>query len=159
MLYSIKVRNNQNRGYKLHFPKSSPIQRHFDELTSFFKDYRIINVVYLFGSHATKVETVLSDIDLAILVDDSIDSSNFLSTRLELIYEITRILHVDAVDVIILNQSSPLSSYEAICGDIIFCQDEEKRVDFETKTITRYLDFQLVYEEYEKGLLEDIKSW
>jgi predicted nucleotidyltransferase len=97
-------------------------------------------IAYLFGSEAKGVAGVLSDIDVAVFVDRTINKSERFDLRLRLSNELSSIMN-RMVDLVILNDSPVQLSYEIIKHEkVIFCKDKSMQVDFETETLSKYLD-------------------
>lgn len=111
------------------------------QLREYFQEKKIIKLVYLFGSMATKKEGKLSDIDIGILFDDSLDKKEELELQLEIIGKIIDILKIGDIDLVIMNNSSIALNYEVIkTNKPIFIRDIEEKVDFEHYILSRYLD-------------------
>ncbi len=109
-------------------------------------------LVYLFGSRATKKETILSDIDIAILIERE-DEKSATSLILDLISNFTRILHSDKVDLLILNKAPLALQYNVISqGKILYQQNLEIKCSYETEIIKLYLDFKKYESEYAKSM-------
>ena len=62
-----------------------------------------VRVAVLYGSHARGEATARSDVDVAVGFDDSIDRSNRLQARLDLICRLADFLGTDDVDVVPLS--------------------------------------------------------
>jgi len=111
-------------------------------------------VAYLFGSYARGIQTINSDIDIAILLRDI--PEEMLDYYLDLISELSKILTRE-VDLIILNTAPPLLKYQVIRhGRLIHCKDEEARIKFEARTQDEYLDFSRAMERYDECFLKKI---
>ncbi|HID95444.1 MAG TPA: nucleotidyltransferase domain-containing protein [Candidatus Latescibacteria bacterium] len=105
---------------------------------SFWND---ICTVYLFGSAVRgggwKKE---KDLDLAVYFHPSgtfaIEDGEKIGEELE------RAVRVK-VDVVTLNYAPPLMRYEVIKnGEMLYCSDEEKRVDFEVKSLLEFYELE-----------------
>lgn len=95
--------------------------------------------VYYFGSAASGHAGPLSDIDVAVLLDES-DSARETWGRLR--DALCRALRTERVDLILLSETPPPLAYRIIRdGHLVFCRDEKRRQVFETGTVMRYLDF------------------
>lgn len=64
-----------------------------------------VTVAVLYGSHARGDATADSDVDLAVLFDDSLGSTETTRARLTLIERLTAALGTDAVDVVPLSRT------------------------------------------------------
>jgi len=90
---------------------------------------------YLFGSYSQNKETSLSDIDIAVYLDNST-----LDERLQLTYELSRFLKKD-VDLVVLNEIKNIYLMDSIFKDGIVLKDNDKRFDFEILKQHDILDF------------------
>jgi len=111
---------------------------------SLFKNYPFIAAAYQFGSTVRGREGPLSDLDIAILVDERAPTAiDLLRLELLLAYELQKRLRVTEVDLIALN-SRPLSLQHAILrtGRLIYDADPKYRIQFLQRVIQGYLDFQ-----------------
>lgn len=110
-------------------------------LLDIVKDYlgntSSVKFAYLFGSHAAGNTGPLSDVDLAVYLDNRFDP---LTCRLRLLEEISRKLKGQACDLVTLNNASPILQYEVIRNGIVLKEDKSRRVQFETRVLRNYLD-------------------
>lgn len=114
-------------------------ERDIKKITDCFDRYPVI-VAYIFGSEAKGKAGVLSDMDIAVLVDKGIDKSMRFDMILRLSNELSAILN-RRVDIVMLNDSPAQLSYEVIKhGRLIFCRDKSAKVDLEFKILSKYLD-------------------
>lgn len=117
-----------------------------------------MSLVYLFGSHAANRAGPLSDVDVGVVFNDGVPSSEFLVLRLELIRELQPALGHD-VDVVVLNEATPLLAHRAIAqGKVVFSSDETFRVRFETNRVAEYLDTAYLRDEYNRALERRVKE-
>jgi hypothetical protein len=125
----------------------------FEELHRVFEKHERIMLVYLFGSLARGQETSLSDVDIAVLLEELPD--DLLGFTLNLIDELSVILG-DRVDLVFLNEAPPLLRHQVIKhGRVIYSRSEEERVRFEVKSEREYLDLSFLYRRYNQVLLEE----
>jgi hypothetical protein len=98
---------------------------------------------YIFGSYAKDRISLLSDVDIAVYMDDKIKDR--FDKRLDLIDMITRILKTDEVDLIVLNDA-PLSMVFQVLKTkkLLFSKDDAKRIEFEVRAIKNYLDTEIL---------------
>lgn len=125
-----------------------------------FKAYPFIVAAYQFGSTVRGKESPLSDVDIAILVDDKRAPSDLdlLRTELLLSYELQNQLSISEVDLITLNrQRVPLQYTVLRTGRLIYDVQPEYRIRFMQKVIQAYLDFlptlELIGRFHTRGLL------
>ncbi len=108
---------------------------------------------YLFGSQANGNIGALSDIDIAIFLDDRVDP---LYYRLKLIEACVRLTKMKHVDIVVLNQATPLLKHEVIRSNMILKESSDERLLFETEVLREYLDSEIlrkVQRSYIKGQL------
>ena len=106
---------------------------------------RGVLALYLFGSAAWDRRTRLSDIDIAVLLPDSVPKGEYFDRRLEMTVELMGLLHEDNIDLVILNEAPPLLKHRVVTGGrVVFCRDEQARNRFEARAILEYLDFKPV---------------
>lgn len=97
--------------------------------------------VFLFGSAAKGKAGKLSDLDFAVLLDKTVPSKNYSRVRLELLDQLGRIIRNRPLDVAILNQASPLLAHLVVTqGKLIFCQDEDQKINFQTIALQKFDD-------------------
>lgn len=114
-------------------------------------------VAYLFGSRSKGVQTPQSDTDLAILVSEV--PEDLLDFYLSMIDELSKVLG-GTVDLIVLNTAPPFLRHHVIKnGRVLYCRDEEARVEFETRAEKEYMDFRVYRERYDEALIEEISKW
>lgn len=95
---------------------------------------------YIFGSQASGKNSAISDIDIAIFIDEKIPKAERFDLRLRLSNELSYIYNKQ-VDLIVLNETSYQLAYEIIKnGKVIFCLDREKMVETERLILSKYLD-------------------
>jgi len=106
-------------------------------IKNYMEENRAIKFAYLFGSHARGDDGPLSDIDLAIYLDNRFD---FFSCRLKFMEELSRILKAQPFDLLVLNNSPLTLQYEIIRDGVVLKENKPKRILFETEILRKYLD-------------------
>lgn len=120
------------------------------------RDYPV-RFAYLFGSYAKQDTGPLSDIDIAVYLDDSLDEYKRFDLRLELISRMSGIFKTDKIDLVILNDIDLALAYRVVKdGKIIYCKDELEQIRFEAKTMSLYFDNQYYYNRHAKLSIERI---
>ena len=114
---------------------------------------------YIYGSVARNQDTRLSDIDLAIYIDeDKKPSAGPFGYRSDLIAELQPLAGND-IDLIILNDASNLLAYNVFKeGSLLFNKDPDLRTRVQAKTVDKYLDFLPMLRVQEKYLKERIEQ-
>lgn len=120
-------------------------------------EYDNIIFAYIFGSYARNSIKKDSDIDLAIYLDDSIDSDTYLTIKMDLSQSLKR-----EVDLVILNDAPPLLKYEIYKNNILLFTrnrtiENKYKVNtlFEYNDMKRYLD--LSYEKTIERLKKEVE--
>ncbi|WP_048049066.1 type VII toxin-antitoxin system MntA family adenylyltransferase antitoxin [Methanosarcina mazei] len=134
------------------------LQQLEQRLRDFLSVVKGVKLAYLFGSTARGESNCLSDIDIAVLFDDALLQKEAFDPQVELISELTCLLKTDNVDLVVLNDSPLLLTYNIIREGIILKSDEPLRVKFETKMMSRYLDERYHIERHAKESLKRISE-
>lgn len=114
----------------------------FGRLTSIFKSYNEIKLVYLFGSKARQKHGILSDDDFAVYFDTK-DKRRMYDIKLELFGRISRLLRTDKIDIVILNLvESPELKYLIIHEGKLIFERKPFKVVVEPNILNEYFDFQ-----------------
>lgn len=116
-----------------------------------------VKLAYLFGSVAEGKEGKLSDVDLAVLLDESLNKKEIFNLQLKLISELTNILKTDKVDLVIMNDAPLSLNYEIIkANHPLLARDEGKKVDFEHEILSRYLDRRYYEKRWASEFLKEV---
>jgi hypothetical protein len=100
-----------------------------------------VQFAYVFGGAGRGDLRPLSDIDVAVYLDEAVDS---VRARLDLIGEVTKHLRTDAVDLVVLNDA-PTALLGRILQSrrVIFERDPFVRHRFESRALRQFLDFRI----------------
>lgn len=110
-------------------------------LRPFFETRPEALLVYLFGSRARGEARATSDIDIALLVDDSVNPADYARYRLNLWGELTSHLHRNDIDIVVLNNAPVLLRHRVLRdGKLVLCRNENRRVQFTVKTGREFWD-------------------
>lgn len=111
------------------------------ELNEFFKKQSGVKLAYLFGSSAKGEKGKLGDIDIAVLLDESLSRKERFKLELELISELTSLLKTNSVDLAVMNDAPLSLNYEIIKANYpILVRDRAEKIDFEHGVLSNYLD-------------------
>jgi uncharacterized protein len=100
-----------------------------------------VRLAYLFGSQATRRTHPGSDVDVAVLFDESLTSDERFAERLRLLGDLSCIFSTDHVDLVMLNEAPPLLAYETLRhGVLLYCADAQTRNEFQVRTLRTYED-------------------
>ena len=118
------------------------MKKRLQVLTETTKDHPEIDVLYLFGSHATNTVNPLSDIDIAILLGRNVEPGQYFGLRLKYIALFAELLETEAIDVVVLNNAPSHLAFRVISlRNILFERNRSHRVEFEVRAVNRFLDF------------------
>lgn len=122
-----------------------------DRLAAVF-DHDGVVAAMLIGSQARGTAGLLSDIDLAVWHDAGLPPGPRFSLQLKLAKEARRALGTAEVDVVMLNQASPLLRQRAVRDAVrLIERDREERVRMEAQAILDYLDTKPLRAELARG--------
>jgi hypothetical protein len=108
---------------------------------------REIAAAYVFGSVATGRTRTDSDVDVAVLLARPLSVRGAFSYRLKLIADMGSALHRSDVDLVLLNDASPLLAHRVLSkGRLVFERSRSARVRFHVQTANRYADVVPMYE-------------
>ena len=117
-------------------------------LTSIFKSYPEIKLVYFFGSRAKGFEGPMSDYDFAVYFDEK-NKKKMFDAKFILADQIGRFLSTDKVDIVILNLAeSPELKYNIIKDGRLIYEKEPFRLIIEPNILNEFFDFQYLLRKY-----------
>ena len=114
---------------------------HLDELKEIFVKHGVV-LAYLFGSQAEGTARRSSDVDIAVLLPPGTPRTKYFDVRLDLTNELMDLLHKNEVDVVVLNEATPLLAHQIIKYGRILYEDPQTRpaIDFVVYAVKRYAD-------------------
>lgn len=129
-----------------------------EKISPYFLACPEVQAAYLFGSTAKGGAGLLSDIDLALLVDEAKIPGNLpYGYKVYAAAELMRCLQTDGVDLVILNESPLLLRFQVVRdGIVLHCKDEKGRVQFESQVMSIFLDEQYYFKRHAAANLERI---
>ena len=97
---------------------------------------------WVFGSAQAGELRGEADLDIAVLFRSrpSLDALCELRARLQ------EVLRVEAIDLVVLNDASPLLAFEALCGRRLSSGDDDACAEFASLTARQYEDEKAQYE-------------
>jgi len=125
-------------------------------LAEFFRQRKDIKVAYIFGSEAKGSAGKLSDVDIAISVDETLSRKNYLGLKLSILGEVSSILKTDKIDLVIMNNAPLLLNYNIIKYGKLLTSDETERARLETKILSQHLDRKPILEKRTSANLKKI---
>jgi predicted nucleotidyltransferase len=117
------------------------MQKLFQKISRTLKSEPDIAFAYLFGSVAKGRNGPLSDVDVAVYFSPEGDARSRFRRQIQLTSKLNNVLERDDVDVLRL-QDAPLDLAREIVehGKLLFCHDDNLRVDFVFRVVRDYLD-------------------
>ena len=135
------------------------IKEHTEQLQHLFSTYGVV-LAYLFGSQAEGKAGPLSDVDIAVLLGPQVDHERWFQVQLDLMGELMDLFHRNDVDVVILNQATPVLAHEIVqFGQILYEAEPGTRVDFEITPLRRYMDTEPLRQLQDRRLLERAEEY
>ena len=120
-----------------------------------FKKYGI-KIAYLFGSRAKGRSVPESDFDIAVLFKIPPSDPLALAETSRLTLELVALLPAK-VDVVSLHAASLLLKYEVVAyGKVLYCEDEQERINFEVAVIKEYIDEEPIRNLYNEALYKKV---
>jgi len=107
------------------------------KLSYFFEKQADISLAFLFGSIAEGRNHSLSDIDIAVYYQ----KSKPIKRHLQLVNDICSLLKTDNVDVVNMNEASPLIMHDILSfGNLLLCRNDNLYVQLRLKALREYDD-------------------
>ncbi|HEX9731704.1 MAG TPA: nucleotidyltransferase domain-containing protein [Thermoanaerobaculia bacterium] len=129
-------------------------------LRPIFRGYPSIAAVYLFGSVARGTASEGSDVDLGLLLDPSVLEGELHRFLGDLAASLEAATAPRPLDLVVLNAQGPVFCHEVLLdGRLVYEGDRERRIDFESDTIVRALDFRPTLEIATRGYLPAFRRW
>ncbi|MGB9498847.1 MAG: type VII toxin-antitoxin system MntA family adenylyltransferase antitoxin [Dissulfuribacterales bacterium] len=122
-----------------------------------FEDFPIL-FAYLYGSIAIDQAHPFSDLDIAIYVTPALSIKDSLSLEMSLSLEIGKNMENGPPSDIRIMNRLPLTIAGQIVTDgiLIYCRDDNARIDYETAIRSAYFDFLPAIYNFQKEFLEYI---
>jgi predicted nucleotidyltransferase len=118
-----------------------------------------IQAAYVFGSAASGRMRPDSDVDVAILLDERVRPAQFFDYRVKLMADIGSALNTSRVDLIVLNEATPLLAHRVLSqGQLVFERSASARVRFQVRTASRYLDLIPMFETHIRYLKKGARA-
>lgn len=123
-----------------------------EKLKNFFEDRKEVQFAILFGSLAKDTANVMSDVDIAVMIDPKFNGTFPYGYQAALTTDLMQLLRRNDVDVIILNDIPIVFKHQILrYGKFIYTRDEQARIKFQIDTINRYEDFKMIYKIHEEA--------
>jgi predicted nucleotidyltransferase len=109
-----------------------------------------INALYLFGSVLRRPNP--GDIDIAVLIDEK--KTGLIRNISPIKSDIAALLRRDDVDLVVLNQASPIFCMQIFrTGKIIFSRNNPRVAEFRVRAMGRYHDLKMIRKPIEQQIL------
>lgn len=120
-----------------------------------------VAVAYLFGSRARGEAAEDSDIDIGLVYKrDGPPRGTRELIADEVAVAVSRAVGIERVDVVDLCEQGPIFCHEVLCEAVrVYEADSARRVDFESDTLVRALDFRPTYELATRGKVSALRTW
>ena len=116
----------------------------------------MVVVAYLFGSVAMGRADHMSDVDIAVLLDETLDRRSAFELELRLADRLADHSRLEA-QFVSLHSAPPLLAYEVVChGILLHARSEQERVAFQVRACKTYFDFKPWLDFHSRVLLDDI---
>lgn len=126
-----------------------------EKLAGYFNKQAEIKVAYLFGSMAKGRVGRLSDVDIAIFIDERLERNKRNDLQLKILSDLIALLNTDKIDIVVMNELPILMKYNIIKNGIIL-KDDEERAKIEAKILSEYLDRKYYIDRHTKIALKRI---
>ena len=111
------------------------------KLHRFFSGKKDVELVYLFGSSVKRGRSKLSDIDIGVYLFGGLPKKERIRIHLELIAGLTTLLKSNRIDLVIMNDASPVINFEIIRSNRpVFVRERDLKLDVEQRIMSHYLD-------------------
>lgn len=129
------------------------------ERLSMALDREDVAAAYLFGSQVTGRAGPLSDADIAVWARPGLDADGRFALRLQLTGAAASALGTDEVDVVVLDDASPLLRHRAWKnGRLLVDRDPVTRVRGEARALVEYLDTAPLRAQLAEGVRRRLKE-
>jgi predicted nucleotidyltransferase len=118
-----------------------------------------VTLAYLYGSAAAGRATPLSDVDIALVVNEELDPYQQLKLELRIETELAERANVRNAEVRIINGAPLTIRGQVACrGILLYCTDEDARVQFETATRDEYFDYLPIARQLREAFFADVRE-
>src|SRR5256712_1479349 len=119
-----------------------------------------VDAAYTQGtSSGRRIAGSYQDLDVALLLLDKVKTDEFFDYQVYFVSELSKTLETQGLDVVILNQASLLQRAQVIRSwSVLYQRDVKRRVQWETRAVMEYLEFQRYDEVQSKALAERTQS-
>lgn len=117
-----------------------------------------VKLMYLFGSQAKGNAVQQSDFDIAVLFKETPSDPLAIRESMNLSSELSKFFP-NKIDVVSLHYTPLLLKYEVVAhGQILYCEEENDRINFEVAVTKEYIDEQYTRNIYYNALKERVEK-
>jgi len=132
-----------------------------EQLGAVVAEYPQVAAVYLFGSLQRGTATASSDVDLGLVLGRGLDGENLPHRLLgELAARLEQLVAPRSVDLVVLSAKEPFFCYQVLLeARLVYEGDRERRIDFESESYIRGLDFAQTFALATRDYLTGYRTW
>ena len=143
----------------------SPTVLNLDELAPriarILADYEPIAAAYVFGSASRGEMRADSDVDIGLVFrqrgEGKLDHHRMIA---DLASRLEAVTSPHPVDIVVIEEQGPIFGHRVLLeGRRIYQADEARRVDFESETVLRAIDFRPTYEIAVRNAVDGMRHW
>lgn len=128
------------------------MEDNLEKAVSYLKNELSPIAIYLFGSHAEGTQDIRSDYDFAVLCPTEIDLTVLKQVLIKV--ELEKLLSND-VDLVILNQASPILAMQAVTkGKLLLETDSQTHHNWVASLYSTYAELKEMRKPMEKNILK-----
>jgi len=131
-----------------------------DKAKGIFAKYPV-KFAYLHGSFIEGGMSSMSDVDIAIVVDETVKKDDYLKLELELgtQLELEKVVKEREADVRIINEAPLGFKFHVIKdGRLLYATDDDQLADFEEYSTHLYFDFQPKEKEFQEAFFKRLRE-
>ena len=111
------------------------------KITNYLTKQERVKLAYRFGSLVERRAGPLSDVDLGVLLEESLSKHERFKLHLKLLDGLTSILKTDRIDLVIMNDAPLSLRYEIIKSNYpLLVRDRSEQIALEHTILSQYLD-------------------
>ncbi len=133
----------------------SQLRKHFAKATQNFP----VSMAYVYGSYADGTFTKNSDIDIALVIKESMEKLALIRMEMKIAARLDKLFGF-SFDIRCINDAPLKTKGEIItCGKLVYCSNEDFRVSFETWIRSRYQGVSLVKAEIIENRIKKLQEY
>lgn len=124
------------------------------KLKAIFREQPVL-LAYIFGSSVDDKEVSESDVDVGVLLVGGLTKEKRFEIRLNLMGQLARVFK-KKVDLVVVNDTASLFLKYVIIkeGKLVYSKSELERIDFESRVLGLYFDFQPFLDTYNQNYVK-----